>query len=230
MIGLCRLYLNKIIHDCESHAGPLSWHVVTPSPTLRDDSFIYAIYPLLSSNFSLYLRLFLCWRPCFFFPLRKQRQSEENFHVLPLPPLPPSLRLYVDSAFVFCFSPSTLSWYSAETGSEPSISACAVDPMSSHLLRSFAHSYSPLFLHQFFFFYWTILTSMQTCCNSLYLKKNEAGRSCVDTTFFCSDCPISWISLVEKFLNIFLFFIFFVFLGPHPQHMEVPRLGVESEL
>ena len=23
---------------------------------------------------------------------------------------------------------------------------------------------------------------------------------------------------------------FFVFLGPHPQHMEVPRLGVESEL
>ena len=27
----------------------------------------------------------------------------------------------------------------------------------------------------------------------------------------------------------FLFF-FFGFLGPHPQHMEVPRLGVESEL
>ena len=25
-------------------------------------------------------------------------------------------------------------------------------------------------------------------------------------------------------------FFFFVFLGPHPQHMEVPRLGVESEL
>ena len=24
--------------------------------------------------------------------------------------------------------------------------------------------------------------------------------------------------------------IFFVFLGPHPWHMEVPRLGVESEL
>ena len=23
---------------------------------------------------------------------------------------------------------------------------------------------------------------------------------------------------------------FFVFLGPHPQHMEVPRLGVQSEL
>ena len=28
----------------------------------------------------------------------------------------------------------------------------------------------------------------------------------------------------------FFFFFFLVFLGPHPQHMEVPRLGVESEL
>ena len=25
------------------------------------------------------------------------------------------------------------------------------------------------------------------------------------------------------------FFFFSYFLGPHPQHMEVPRLGVESE-
>jgi len=29
----------------------------------------------------------------------------------------------------------------------------------------------------------------------------------------------------------FLFFsVFLPFLGPHPRHMEVPRLGVESEL
>ena len=28
----------------------------------------------------------------------------------------------------------------------------------------------------------------------------------------------------------FFFFFFFCFLGPHPRHMEVPRLGVESEL
>ena len=26
------------------------------------------------------------------------------------------------------------------------------------------------------------------------------------------------------------FYLFFVFVGPHPWHMEVPRLGVESEL
>ena len=34
----------------------------------------------------------------------------------------------------------------------------------------------------------------------------------------------------ESFLFICLFFFFFVFLGPHPKHMEVPRLGVEAEL
>ena len=28
----------------------------------------------------------------------------------------------------------------------------------------------------------------------------------------------------------YLFFFFFVFLGPHPWHMEVARLGVESDL
>ena len=27
-------------------------------------------------------------------------------------------------------------------------------------------------------------------------------------------------------LNIFFFFVFLSFLGPHPRHMEVPRLGV----
>ena len=34
-------------------------------------------------------------------------------------------------------------------------------------------------------------------------------------------------------LSLFFFFFFFFFscfLGPHPQHMEIPRLGVESEL
>ena len=31
-------------------------------------------------------------------------------------------------------------------------------------------------------------------------------------------------------LKSFFSFWSFVFLGPHPQHMEVPRLGVELEL
>ena len=32
------------------------------------------------------------------------------------------------------------------------------------------------------------------------------------------------------FLVLLISFFFLVFLGPHPWHMEVPRLGVESEL
>ena len=36
---------------------------------------------------------------------------------------------------------------------------------------------------------------------------------------------------LKPFLSQFLFFFFFLsFLGPHPWHMEVPRLGVEQEL
>ena len=34
----------------------------------------------------------------------------------------------------------------------------------------------------------------------------------------------------EYTLTVVKIFKFFVFLGPHPQHMEVPRLEVESEL
>ena len=29
--------------------------------------------------------------------------------------------------------------------------------------------------------------------------------------------------------TLFIYFLFFLFLGPHPWHMEVPRLWVESE-
>ena len=29
---------------------------------------------------------------------------------------------------------------------------------------------------------------------------------------------------------IYFYFLFFVFLGPHSHHVEVPRLGVELEL
>ena len=37
----------------------------------------------------------------------------------------------------------------------------------------------------------------------------------------------NWFPCLHSF---FFFFSFFVFLRPHPGHMEVPRLGVESEL
>ena len=35
---------------------------------------------------------------------------------------------------------------------------------------------------------------------------------------------------LQHLLFVDLFFLSLVFLGPHPWHMEVPRLGVESEL
>ena len=31
---------------------------------------------------------------------------------------------------------------------------------------------------------------------------------------------------VEKIIFILFYFIFFLLLGPHPRHVEVPRLGV----
>ena len=38
-------------------------------------------------------------------------------------------------------------------------------------------------------------------------------------------------SKIKQYVIFFVVFVFFFyFLGPHPQHMEVPRLGVESEL
>ena len=36
-----------------------------------------------------------------------------------------------------------------------------------------------------------------------------------------------WMGILSFF---FFFLIFLPFLGPLPQHMEVPRLGVQSEL
>ena len=55
---------------------------------------------------------------------------------------------------------------------------------------------------------------------------------CLDTSQEATEDVRLWVSsltLIEATLFLFFFF-FLVFLGPHPQHMEVPRLGVESEL
>ena len=36
--------------------------------------------------------------------------------------------------------------------------------------------------------------------------------------------------IAPKFVGFFFFFFLsFVFLGPHPRHVDVPRLGVKSE-
>ena len=54
--------------------------------------------------------------------------------------------------------------------------------------------------------------------------------------FFCqqlhfhTDLHIISIFLFFNFFKFFNFFVFLLFLGPFLRHMEVPRLGVESEL
>ena len=49
--------------------------------------------------------------------------------------------------------------------------------------------------------------------------------------FFCSRIPLGChIIFIYLFSFFICFFFFFFFLGPYMLHMEVPRLGVESEL
>ena len=35
---------------------------------------------------------------------------------------------------------------------------------------------------------------------------------------------------ISSKIYIYIYFVFLSFLGPHPRHMEIPRLGVRSEL
>ena len=66
----------------------------------------------------------------------------------------------------------------------------------------------------------------------------KSGRASSFQFFLVCSCLTLFISLFISFIKIYvssplqvLFFLnFFVFFGPHLQHMEVPRLGVESEL
>ena len=56
------------------------------------------------------------------------------------------------------------------------------------------------------------------------------GEPCCPESFMpCLGLPI-WCQFLFFFFFSFFLFVFLHFLGPLPQHMEVPRLGVESEL
>ena len=46
----------------------------------------------------------------------------------------------------------------------------------------------------------------------------------------CQFCAVSFLADRTGGTAGFVCLFVFVFLGPHPQHMEVPRVGVESEL
>ena len=56
-----------------------------------------------------------------------------------------------------------------------------------------------------------------------------AGDSAKFTAMICSRGQV-YIRVFIRMFKLDVIFFFFVSLGPHPQHMEVPRLGVQTEL
>ena len=66
-----------------------------------------------------------------------------------------------------------------------------------------------------------------TCCN--FGGHNSVARERLVTQEFPTDTPLFF--CIFGFLVFFVLFCFvFVSLGPHPWHMEAPRLGIQSEL
>ena len=69
------------------------------------------------------------------------------------------------------------------------------------------------------------LGNIQVC--QLWLRSTRSGLH----SQWCSNSIITKIiHIKKKSLYIYKFIFLFCFLGPCPQHMEVPRLGVQSEL
>ena len=66
---------------------------------------------------------------------------------------------------------------------------------------------------------WELPYAMGTALK--YKKLQQQKTSCI---------PFKYVHKVKQYFYFTFFFNLFCFLGLHPQHMEVPRLGVESEL
>ena len=70
------------------------------------------------------------------------------------------------------------------------------------------------------------------------MKQSKESSSCLETNysvnstsvFHSEKWPILFLSNVFFVVFCFCFFFFFCFLGQHLRHMEVPGLGVESDL
>ena len=69
------------------------------------------------------------------------------------------------------------------------------------------------------------------------LGRKVTTLSCIELMYITLLEPLTEVerSLVQNraqliFFSFFFLFFFLVFLGPHPWHIEVPRLGVQSEL
>ena len=57
-----------------------------------------------------------------------------------------------------------------------------------------------------------------------------ASSRCLRVYIQPSACVFTYYKHLERPDSFFFFFWYFVFSGPHPQHMEIPRLGVELEV
>ena len=68
-------------------------------------------------------------------------------------------------------------------------------------------------------------TEMSQIINPLCLSGNSGNALLMYALHYM------YVYVFKSFITtVFLFFFFFAFLGLHPQHMEVARLGVKSEL
>ena len=62
------------------------------------------------------------------------------------------------------------------------------------------------------------------------ISAGETRGSNVLTMYFLTSSAVQKYLLSQCFLFYFILFYFIVFFGLHTRHMEVPRLGVQSEL
>jgi len=73
-----------------------------------------------------------------------------------------------------------------------------------------------------------LLIVSPTCLTHSHLTSLYSERSSVSYPWLV---PLSFFFFCSfLFCFVFVFVFFFAFLEPHPRHVEVPRLGVQSEL
>ena len=78
--------------------------------------------------------------------------------------------------------------------------------------------------------YHRILGSIFCATQQVLVDQSSPNNASFDAdSRFLMGSHYELINQVRWFFVLFLF-LFFVFLGPHPWHMEVPKLGVETEL